>query len=87
MRAQVRKYFEQHGDSIDLIPIMGRYTAAVREFYGWLWLTVDERMKPERVEYDAHVAELMVYGEEVFFAPDWIREAGGEPPPGWNGAR
>ncbi|MGO9925878.1 MAG: hypothetical protein ACLPLP_06965 [Mycobacterium sp.] len=25
--------------------------------------------------------------EEVFLIPDWVREAGGEPPPGWNGAR
>lgn len=44
-------------------------------------------MKPDRVEYDAHVAELMVFGEEVFLAPDWIRKADGAPPPGWNGAR
>jgi hypothetical protein len=87
LTAEVRKYLEEHGDSIDLIPIIGRYTAAVREFYGWFWLKVDERMKPERVEYDTHVAELMVYGEEVFRAPDWVREAGGEPPPDWNGAR
>jgi hypothetical protein len=87
LTAEVRKYLEEYGDSIDLIPIIGRYTAAVREFYGWFWLKVDEKMKPERVEYDAHVAELMVYGEGVFLAPDWIREAGGEPPPDWNSAR
>jgi len=87
LTAEVRKYLEEHGDSIDLIPIIGRYTTAVREFYKWFWLKIDEKMKPERVEYDAHVAELMVYGEEVFLMPDWVRKAGGEPPPGWNGAR
>ncbi|WP_133055152.1 hypothetical protein [Mycolicibacterium fallax] len=87
LTAVVRKYLEKHGDSIDLIPIIGRYTAAVREFYRWFCLKVDEKMKPERVEYDAHVDELMAYGEEVFLAPDWIRSAGGEPPPDWNGAR
>jgi DNA-binding MarR family transcriptional regulator len=48
---------------------------------------VEEKMKPERLEYDAHVAELMVYGEEVFLTPDWIRQPGGEPPHAWNGAR
>ncbi len=87
LNAQVRKYLEQQGDSIDLVSIIGRYTASVREFYGWFWLNIEEKMKPERVEYDAHVAELMVYGEEVFLAPDWIRQPGGEPPHGWNGAR
>ena len=70
-----------------ITPIISRYTAAIREFYRWFWLKVEEKMKPERVEYDAHVAELMVYGEEVFLTPDWIRQPGGEPPPGWNGAR
>jgi hypothetical protein len=87
LTAEVRKYLEEHGDSIDLIPIIGRYTAAVREFYGWFWLKIEEKMKPERVEYDTHVAELMVYGEEVFLAPDWIRQPGGKPPPDWKGAR
>jgi hypothetical protein len=87
LNAQVRTYLEQQGDSIDIAPIISRYTAAVREFYRWFWLKVEEKMKPERVEYDAHVAELMVYGEEVFLTPDWIRQPGGEPPPGWNGAR
>ena len=87
LNAQVRKYLENAGDSIDIAPIISRYTGAVREFYGWLWLKVEEKMKPERVEYDAHVAELTVYGEEVFLTPDWIRQPGGEPPPGWNGAR
>ncbi len=85
--AKVRKYLEGAGDSIDLLPIIGRYSKSVREFYEWFWLKVEEKTKPERVDYDAHVAELMVYGEEVFLAPDWIRKAGGEPPPGWNGAR
>lgn len=59
----------------------------MREFHGWFWLKVEEKMKSERLEYDAHVAELMVYGEEVFLTPDWIRQPGGEPPPGWNGVR
>jgi hypothetical protein len=44
-------------------------------------------MKPDRVEYEAHVAELMIYGEEVFLTPDWIRQPGGKSPPGWNGRR
>lgn len=87
LTVEVRKYLEERGDSIDLLPIIGRYSTSVREFYKWFWLKVEEKMKPERVEYDAHTAELMVYGEEVFLAPDWIRKAGGEPPPGWNGAR
>lgn len=86
LTAEVRKYLAAQGDSIDLLPIIGRYSASVREFYKWFWLKVEEKTKPERVEYDAHVAELMVYGEEVFLAPDWIRN-GGEPPPNWNGAR
>jgi hypothetical protein len=83
----VRKYLEERGDSIDLIPIIGRYSKSVREFYQWFWTKIDEKVAPDRIEYDAHVAELMVYGEEVFLMPDWIREPGGEPPPGWNGAR
>lgn len=87
LNAEVRKYLEEFGGSIDLMPIIGRYSAAVREFYGWFWTTVDEKMCPERIEYDAHVAELMLYGEEVFLVPDWIREPGGESPAGWNGAR
>ncbi|WP_104158178.1 hypothetical protein [Mycobacterium avium] len=87
LNAEVRSYLEQQGNSIDLLPIIGRYTASVREFYKWFWLKIDEKMKPERVEYDAHAAELMLYGEEVFLTPDWIRQPGGEPPPGWNGAR
>ena len=62
-------------------PIIGRYTAAVREFYKWFWEKVDDKMQPERVGYDAHVAELMVYGEEVFLTPDWVRQPGGEAPP------
>lgn len=84
--AGVRKYLEAQGDSIDVLPIIGRYSASVREFYKWFWLKVEEKIKPERVDYDAHVAELMVYGEEVFLTPDWIRN-GDEPPPNWNGAR
>ena len=87
LNAQVRKYLDTHGNSIDLVPIIGRYSKSVREFYEWFWRKVDEKMKPERVEYDAHVAELMAYGEEVFLMPDWIRKAGGEPPSDWNGAR
>lgn len=87
LTADVRKYLEEREDSIDLVPIIGRYTAAVREFYEWFWLKINEKMKPQRVEYDAQVAELMAYGEEVFLTPDWIRKPGGEPPPGWNGAR
>lgn len=87
LNAEVRKYLEQQGDSIDLQPIISRYITAVREFYKWFWLKVEEKMQPERVEYDAHVAELMVYGEEVFLTPDWIQKPGGEPPPGWSGKR
>lgn len=87
LNAEVRKYLEQQGDSIDLVPIISRYTAAVREFYGWFWAKIDEKVKPERVEYDAHVAELMVFGEEVFLTPDWIRQPLGEQPPDWNGVR
>ena len=85
--SDVRKYLEKHEDSVDLIPIIGRYSAAVREFYKWFWLKIEEKVEPERVEYDAHVAELALYGEEVFLAPDWFRKAGGEPPPDWNGPR
>jgi hypothetical protein len=87
LNAEVRKYLEQQGASIDIQPTIGRYTAAVREFYEWFWLKIDEKIRPERVEYDAHVDELMVYGEEVFVTPDWIQQPGGEAPPGWNGAR
>ena len=87
LNAQVRKYLKEQGDSIDLLPLIGRYTGAVREFYKWFWLKIDEKLQPERLEYDAHVAELMVYGEEVFLSPDWIQKPMGEPPPGWNGAR
>ena len=82
LTTDVRKYLEEHGDSIDLIPIIGRYSAAVREFYRWFCLKIDKKMKPDRVEYEAHVAELMIYGEEVFLTPDWIRQPGGESPPG-----
>jgi hypothetical protein len=59
----------------------------VREFYGWFWGNIEEKMAPERVDYDAHAAELLAFGEEVFLTPDWIRQPGGEPPPDWNGAR
>jgi hypothetical protein len=85
--ADVRKFLEKQGNSIDLVPIIGRYTSAVREFYRWFWLKVDEKMKPDRIEYDAHAAELVVYGEEVFLAPDWIKKPGRESPPDWNGSR
>ena len=84
--SKVRKYLQNAGDSIDLLPIIGRYSKSVREFYQWFWLRIDEKMKPEREDYDAHVAELMAWGEEVFLAPDWFRN-GGEAPPDWNGAR
>jgi hypothetical protein len=87
LNAEVREYLEKRGNSIDLIPIIGRYSKSVREFYRWFWTKIDEKVTPDRVEYDAHVAEFMAYGEEVFLMPDWIREPGGEPPPGWNGAR
>ena len=87
LNAEVRKYLEQQGGSIDRQPIMRRYTKAVRDFYKWLWLKVEEKMQPERIEYDAQVAELMVYGDAVFLTPGWIQKRGGEPPPGWNGAR
>ena len=87
LNAEVRKYLEEHGDSIDLIPIIARYSAAVHEFYKWFWLKAEEEMRPQRIEYDSHTAELTVYGEEVFLAPDWIRRPGGEPPVDWNGAR
>lgn len=83
---KVRTYLEAQGDWIDILPIIGRYSTSVREFYKWFWLKVDEKMKPERVNYDAHAAELMAFGEEVFLAPDWFRE-GREPPSNWNGAR
>jgi hypothetical protein len=62
LTAEVRKYLEEHGNSIDLIPILSRYSKSVREFYAWFWPKIDEKMKPQRVEYDAHVAELMAYG-------------------------
>ena len=52
LNAEVRTYLEQQGDSIDLQPIIVRYTAAVREFYKWFWLKFDERMKPDRIESD-----------------------------------
>jgi hypothetical protein len=55
LNAEVRTYLEQQGDSIDLQPIIVRYTAAVREFYKWFWLRVDERMKPDRIEYDVQL--------------------------------
>jgi len=87
LNAEVRKYLENHGNSLDLLPIINRYSNSVREFYQWFWLKIDDKIKPERVEYDAHVAELMVWGEEVFLAPDWFKKAGGEPPADWNGAR
>lgn len=87
LNAEVRMFLERQENSIDLRPIIGRYTRLVREFYNWFWLKVEEKMAPERIEYDAHVAEFMVYGEEVFLTPDWFRKAGGEPPPGWDGAR
>ena len=86
LNGEVRKYLEARGNSIDLVPIIGRYSKSVREFYQWFWLKIDEKVKPKRVEYDAHVAELAAYGEEVFLAPDWFKQAGGAPP-GWNGAR
>lgn len=83
---KVRKYLEAAGDSTDLLPIIGRYSKSVREFYEWFWRKVEEKMAPEREQYDAHVAELMAWGEEVFLAPDWFRE-GREPPSDWNGSR
>jgi hypothetical protein len=87
LNAGVRKYLEAHSNSTGLIPIIGRYSKSVHEFYRWFWRKIDEKIEPERVEYDAHTAELMVFGEEVFLAPDWFKKAGGKPPPAWNGAR
>jgi hypothetical protein len=46
LTADVRKYLEEHGDSIDLIPIIGRYSAAVREIYRWFSRKIDEKMNP-----------------------------------------
>jgi len=86
LNAEVRTYLEEQDTSIDIQPIIGRYTAAVREFYGWFWSKIDEKMKPERYYYDAHAAELTAFGEEVFLSPDWFRD-GREAPAGWNGAR
>ena len=86
LNAEVRSYLEEQGDSIDLLPIIARYTKSVREFYGWFWSKIEEEMKPERFYYDAHAAELVAFGEEVFLSPEWFRD-GGEPPAGWNGAR
>lgn len=87
LKAEVRKYLQEQGDSIDLMPILSRYSAAVREFYRWFWIEVEDEVRPERIEYDAHASELILYGEEVFLTPHWIREPGGEPPIGWDGAR
>ena len=42
LKAEVRKYLQKHGTSIDLMPIISRYSTAVREFYGWFWTNVDE---------------------------------------------
>ena len=67
--SKVRKYLEAAGDSIDLLPIIGRYSKSVREFYEWFWRKVEEKMKPERYEYDAHVAELITWGEEALSRP------------------
>jgi hypothetical protein len=36
LNAEVRKYLVKHGNSIDLVPIIGRYSKSVREFYEWL---------------------------------------------------
>jgi hypothetical protein len=83
---KVRKYLENAGDSIDVLPIIARYSKSVREFYEWFWRKVEEKMKPDREEYDVHGAELLAWGEEVFLSPDWFRE-GKEPPDDWNGAR
>jgi hypothetical protein len=85
--AKVRTYLEARGDWIDVLPVISRYSTSVREFYRWFWLKVEEKMKTDREEYDAHAAELLAWGEEVFMSPDWRREGDGKPPPGWNGAR
>jgi hypothetical protein len=74
------------GDSVDIVPIIARYSMAVRQLYEWFWRKVEEKMKPEREELDTHGAELMAWGEEVFPAPDWFRE-GREARPDWNAAR
>jgi site-specific recombinase XerD len=50
---RVRTYLEQQGDSIDLQPIIVRYTAAVREFYKWVLAEV--RRKDEAIEYDVQL--------------------------------
>jgi hypothetical protein len=83
---RVRKWLENAGDSIDILPIIVRYARSVREFYEWFWLKIDERVEPERQDYDAHVADLMAFGEEVFLVPDWFRN-GEEPPDDWNSVR
>ncbi|MFH5230908.1 hypothetical protein [Antrihabitans spumae] len=84
---KVKPYLEAAGDSIDLLPIIERYTQSVREFYGWLWSKVNENVAIEREELEIRAAELDEWGKEVFLEPDWFRRPGGEPPPGWNGRR
>jgi hypothetical protein len=83
---KVRDYLEAQGNSIDLLPIIARYSKSVREFYEWFWRKVEEKVKPEREELDAHGAELIAWGEEVFLTPEWFRD-GRDPPSGWNASR
>jgi hypothetical protein len=74
--------FSQPVISIDLLPIYSRYTVGVRAFYKWFWTQVEEAMHVERAEIKAHGEELNAFAEDVFLAPDWIRN-GGEPPSDW----
>jgi hypothetical protein len=57
LSARVRTYLEAQGDWIDVLPVIGRYSTSMREFYRWFWLMVEEKTKPDREEYDAHAAE------------------------------
>jgi len=87
LTAPVREYLLAAGESIDILPIYARYTSAVRAFYKWFWTQVEEKTRFERAELEAHGKELNAFAEELFLAPEWIRTARAEPPPGWNGAR
>jgi hypothetical protein len=40
---KVRKYLEDAGDSIDVLPIIARHSKSVREFYEWFWRKVERR--------------------------------------------
>lgn len=82
-----KRYLSAQPNEFDLAPIIERYIAATRKFYGWFWTEANERNRAIRDEMQQKVQELLLWHEECGFTPDWFRQGLDSPPPGWRAKR